>query len=357
MDSVGHLVLDLTDAEGQPAQEPDCVLQFLRVDDAAVARADHVQFPPSHRFSLPAFPQERNLRCAVTPSLYKIVQSDFFTINDGEQREEGVIVARDPRHWQPTFTPWNSLPPQFTPLKSTLEQKFVKLKHGPDVGVVTPTLYDEKMTSSPALQLAKMALLNLFAVLSAQQDPIGKRAWFDFVKRILVVDQERFVGAVDPRLFDVINRIASDLGTFKREGFFPGDVSQHTDNIPSNFRLTAPMVSVKCRYGVGNVQFTMAKGTGADGADGECVLLDCDMDEHSNLLLHGGDFVKHAFTGGTHPIDIHEYVVHEQEGVNLGYELRPRSEEPLPAAVKPADRTPTRSGRVGRTPTLKPSGH
>ena len=45
------------------------------------------------------------------------------------------------------------------------------------------------------------------------------------------------------------------------------------------------------------------------------------------------DFLKHQFTGGTNPIDIHEYIVHRQKGVDLGYELRPRTEGPSPVVV------------------------
>jgi len=71
----------------------------------------------------------------------------------------------------------------------------------------------------------------------------------------------------------------------------------------------------------------------------DCVLLDCDMDENSNLLLHATDFFKHLFTRGTDPINIHEYIVHRQKGVDLGYELRPRSEELAPVAVAQTKRT------------------
>jgi len=78
----------------------------------------------------------------------------------------------------------------------------------------------------------------------------------------------------------------------------------------------------------------------AKNQQGDCILLDCDMDENSNLFLHATDFFKHLYTGGTNPIDIHEYIVHRQKGVDLGYELRPRSEGLAPVAVAQAKRTP-----------------
>jgi hypothetical protein len=79
------------------------------------------------------------------------------------------------------------------------------------------------------------------------------------------------------------------------------------------------MISVKRTYEQGNVQFTLGK---ANNQQGDCVLLDCDIDENSNLFVHATDFFKHLFTGGTNPID--EYIVPQQKGVDLGYDLRAR---------------------------------
>lgn len=334
MDNMGNLVLDLTNAEGNPAEEPNCRVEVVRLDQVTIARADHLQFPPQHRFTLPAFPQAQNLHCVITPSRYRLVQSSFFTLTDGQEMKQTASVMRDPGQWQPKFAGWNSLSGQFDPLKATLEGNFVKLKHGPDVGVVTPEVYDGM--SSPALLLAKMALLNLFAVLSTQQDPVSTQPWFTFVKQVVVIDQERFVAIVSPDLFESIDHIVNNLGDFRKQGFFPGDVSLHLDNIPSQFHLTASMISVKRAYEQGNVQFTLGKATNQQG---DCVLLDCDMDENSNLFGHAADFFTHLFTGGTNPIDIHEYIVHQQKGVDLGYELRPRDEGLAPIAVASPKRT------------------
>lgn len=323
MDNVGNLVLDLTDAEGNPAEESNCRVEIVRLDQVTIARASNLQFPPKHRFTLPAFPQAQNLHCLLTPSLYRPMQSTFFTLDDGGEIQRSAVAIRDPGQWRPEFTDWNALSAQFDPLKATLEGNFLKLKHGPDVGLITPAAFDAM--SSPALLLAKMALLNLFGVLSTQQDPVSSQTWFNFVQRILVIDQERFVAIVGSGLFKSIDHIAKNLGEFRKKGFFPGDVSQHLDNIPSEFQLTAPMISVKRTYEQGNVQFTMGK---ARNQQGDSILLDCDMDENSNLFLHATDFFRHMVTGGTNPIDIHEYIVNRQKGVDLGYELHPRSEGP-----------------------------
>ena len=59
-------------------------------------------------------------------------------------------------------------------------------------------------------------------------------------------------------------------------------------------------------------------------------LLDCDMDENRNIILHSFDLIKHLVNGGTSPISMHEYIVEDsaQHSVNgistidVGYELR-----------------------------------
>ena len=327
MDNMGSFVLDLTNAEGNPAEEPNCDVQFLRLDGVAVARAGNLQFPPTHRFTLPAFPQGQNLHCVITPSLHRPVQSRFFTLQDGGEIQDAASLMRDPGQWQPKFTSWRGLAAQFALLKKSLEGNPVKLKHGPpDVGVVTPAVYDA--LGSPALLQAKMALLNLFGVLSTQQDPVSTQPWFNFVKQVLVIDQERFVAIVTSDLYESVDHIANNMASFRKQGFFPGETSLHLGNIPSGFTLTAPMISVKRVYEQGNVQFTMGKATGPNGA---CLLLDCDMDENSNLFLHTTDLFQHLFTGGTNPIDIHEYIVHHQKDIDLGYELRPMTESLAPA--------------------------
>jgi hypothetical protein len=58
-------------------------------------------------------------------------------------------------------------------------------------------------------------------------------------------------------------------------------------------------------------------------------LLDCDMDENSNILLHGFDLLKHKINGGTSPIAMHEYIVETSalaapdhvSTIDLGYVL------------------------------------
>src|SRR6185295_9867571 len=128
-----------------------------------------------------------------------------------------------------------------------------------------------------------MAMLNLFAVLTAEQDPVSDQPWFNLVERILVIDQERFIATVSSDLFESVDHISKNIGQFHKQGFFPGDSSLHVDNIPSEYTMTAPMTSVKCAYQQGNLQLTVVPVV-KDGNHGH--LVDVDMDENSNLFLH-----------------------------------------------------------------------
>jgi len=53
--------------------------------------------------------------------------------------------------------------------------------------------------------------------------------------------------------------------------------------------------------------------------------VDADIDEHGELLHDGFDWVSHWFTGGTHPYDIHEFLVQqareERTILDLAYTL------------------------------------
>jgi len=319
MPDTGFFDLDPITADGSPAEDPDVSVLFLRTDGNGVLAARNLEFPPRHRFSLPSFPLGSNLRCQVTSSLYKFIQSEFFTLKENEIHTSKIMLIRDPGKWLPQFALWKSLSDnRFLPLKTVLERSVVKTKHSPDVGKFT----DEGFDNPPAgtqVMMAKMALLNLYAVLTDTKEPVNKTApWFSFVQQILVIDRERFIALVDPQLWDIINTIKNDIGSF--DTFFPGETGLHLDNIPSGYTVQGEMISVKSHYEQGNLQFTMANVV--NGQNQKSVLLDCDMDEHSNVILHLGDvFFRHPFTGGTDPVDIHEFIVFHDRGVNLGYTL------------------------------------
>ncbi len=85
----------------------------------------------------------------------------------------------------------------------------------------------------------------------------------------------------------------------------------------------------------GNLQLTVAQ---ARRHGQEAFLLDADFDEHDNPLLHFFDVIKHKFSGGTHPIYIHECLRRAFGDGPLGYALQPRG--PIPETS--ADGQPAR---------------
>jgi len=89
----------------------------------------------------------------------------------------------------------------------------MRLIDGTDIGVLGPGLYD---ALANGLLLPKICLLNLFAVLSKQNDPISGQPWFSMVKKILVIDQERLVAVVDSNLFESVDHILNDMNNFAK---------------------------------------------------------------------------------------------------------------------------------------------
>jgi hypothetical protein len=318
----------LMNAEGKLAEEPNCTIDFRRTDGTTVSSARHVMLPPERRFVLPAFPQERNLYCVITPSLYGIVTSRFFTPTEDKAEQEDITVLRSPDAWAPKFTSFSALPPaRFSRLIQVIANSTqVDVKNGRALGRLDAA-YDG--LTAPAEMLAKMALLNLFAVTTDTTEPISNLNWFSFVNQIVRIDRERFVAEVDPKLFDIVQNILARMDEFKKAGFFTEPASLHYDNIPSRYTISGDLITVKVRYEQGNVQLTMGK-VKSNGRD--VTLLDCDMDEHCNIIEHTGDLFLHVFTGGTHPIDMHEYIVRKDPGIQLGYELLPASKDATFAA-------------------------
>jgi hypothetical protein len=206
----------------------------------------------------------------------------------------------------------------------------VDLKHGKPVGDLNAN-YDA-LADAAQIQ-GKTALLNLFSVLTDEQDPIDNVPWFTHVKKFLRLDQERFIALVEPALFENVQTILNGLnGPFKGQGFFtepPADLLLHLGNLPPPFNDSQniqQMITLKKDYEQGNLQLTLAHEIVAGQS---FHLLDCDLDENRNIVLHSLDVVKHLFNGGTSPISMHEYIVEDSakgsangiSTVDLGYQL------------------------------------
>ncbi len=241
-------------------------------------------------------------------------------------------VARLPDKWTPKFTPFDSLAsPRFDVFKQiVVKSNDVDLKNGPTIGDLQAN-YD---TMSDVQQIfAKAALLNLYAVLTDELDPIGQVPWFSYVQRIVRLDQERFIAEVNAGLFENVQTIVNELAsTYQAQGYFtepPADMSLHIPNIPTAYHSDANLVNIitlKKDYEQGNVQLTVSFLR----VNGVAVhLLDCDMDENRNIILHSFDLLKHLASGGTNPISMCDYILRDSaqqsdngvSNIDLGYVL------------------------------------
>ena len=253
------------------------------------------------------------------------VDSGFFCQPMGDPNPKHTfLVQRLPDKWTPQFMPLAALPsPRFDRLKEVIAvSDDVDLKLGPRVGNLQSN-YDNLL--DPAQVLAKAALLNLYAVLTDEVDPTVDEpvCWFSYVRKIVRLDQERFVAEVDSELYENVQTIISQLGAkycalqFSTEP--PADIPLHIPNIPTAYHSDANlvhMITVKKKYEQGDVQLTVSL---LRVDDIPVYLLDCDMDEHDNIVGHSFDIIQHLVArSGTSPIAMHEYIEKDSADANVG---------------------------------------
>jgi len=323
MGNEGFFELGLLDVKNQPVHDPGTRVRFFRAsDNKMILQANDLEFPPIRRFKLPAFPQEKNLFCETTPSRFRRGETDFFTLTDGKVTRRNPIALRSPDEWTPRFVPWNLLSSEFLGLQDVLnDSPGIRVKNGISFDKFVRDTYDS-VTDKKSV-LAKMALLNLSAVLAITKEPTnGAAPWFSFVKQIFLIDRERFIALVDPNMGEIIRAIKDDINNFPDYKHTPA--SNHFDGVqqavPGGFKvLKSKMFSIKTVEEHANIQLTIAPTKDPDG--NEVVVLDADIDENGRLLDHLADLIKHKITGGTHPIDIHEFVVLAHPNIVLGYDL------------------------------------
>lgn len=323
MGNEGFFELGLLDVANRPARDSSTRVRFVRASDNTVIRqTEDLAFSPIRRFNLPAFPQEKNLSWEITPSRFRPANTGFFTLTDGKVTIRNPIVLRSPDQWAPQFVPWNLLSNEFLGLKDVLNiSPGIRVKNGVSFDSFVKDTYDN--VSDKKSILAKMALLNLYAVLTITKEPtIGAAPWFSFVKQLFLIDRERFMAIVNPKMGEIIRAIKDDLKKFPDYKHTPA--SNHFEGIqqavPEGFKvLKSKMFSIKTVDEHANIQLTIAPTKDLEGK--EVFVLDADIDENGRLLEHLGDVIKHKITGGTHPIDIHESLVLAHPKNALGYDL------------------------------------
>lgn len=321
MANTGFLKLTLINVTEQEAPDPKMRVDAIRLDGKTIARFNDLTFPPAPRFELDAFPQASNLHCNVFPKRYRPCKTGFFTLTDGQEQSLELRVLRNPKEWEARFTTWDQLPPIFMDFKTVLMNSTIKVIKGESLGRFAEARYDQ-VTAARTL-LAKAALLNLFAKLTKETEPLDRRLpWFSFVKRIVAIGQERFYAIVDDRMGDIVHRIRDNIGDF--DHYERADQSLHVKGFEENFPdfriFKTKLFSVKTDESKANLQLTLAPARDPNGQD--VLLLDTDIDENGDLLNHLIDVILiHPISGGTHPFDIHEFLLPSDRNLQLGYEL------------------------------------
>ena len=320
--------------EGVEALDPQVTVDVIRVipDNQVISRQVIHDFAGAATIAIPFPDGFPTWQVNISFSRYDAVTGFFFQPRGDSSPSYKMQVTRLPGKWVPQFTPLQTLAIQrFQTFRNVLAvSKNVVLKNGLSVGDLN-SKYDT-LTDGSQIQ-AKMALLNLFAVLTDEEDPIGKVPWFSYVRKIVSLDQERFVAEVDATLFENVQTILNGLnGSFKGQGYFTEpdpDLLLHVGNIPPQYggsQNIRKMITLKKDYEQGDLQLTMFFMTVAGKA---IHLLDCDLDENRNIVLHSLDLVKHLFNGGTSPVSMHEYIVEDSaqnsasnvSTIDLGYQL------------------------------------
>jgi hypothetical protein len=320
MANEGTLELTLLTVDAQPAKDPATFVSFQRVSDGREIGHTTTSFPPPRAFKLPAFPQERAIACVISPERYRHRSVGVFTLTDGETITRQPTVFRLPNLWTASFVKWASLGDAFKPLREALgASPDLRVKGGNVLGTFVTDVYDAVDAGDRVTVNAKACLLNLFAKMNTLKEPtLNRKPWFGFVERVLEIGRERLIALVDEEMLTRVRKIHSSIDRFPDYRRTP--VGDHHRNIPAGFTFAkSDMVSIKTREDTGNLQLTMTPAK--DAAGNGVTILDADIDENGRLMAHLADLFKHAFTGGTHPFDIREYLVLENRTRPLGYDL------------------------------------
>lgn len=314
----------LTDVSGAMLRDPATFFTFRRLDDNRQV-GDQLQVALDGRavqFALPSSPEVHV--CEIDPERYRFARSPVFFATPGASVDETLCLWREPLAWTPRFTPWDDLPRSFAPLKTVLRASpdvtfFDRARPG---RLVAPRLVGKAWDDLAGAEatLARTALLNLFYRLDSVAEPIGReRTWFSFVRRIVAIGRERLLALVDPEMLRLVSHVREHLDHFASD-YEATPAGNHRPNVPPDLQAEiVDMISLKSTHRKGNFQLTLTRVRTMDE-----VLLDADIDESGDLLGHCLDLFKHKRTGGTHPHDIHEILVHQDgalPGFDLGYRL------------------------------------
>ncbi len=317
------LDLEVFDVDGRLIVDPAVVIRLASPNGSSAA-AWRVAFQGEREtLTLEGAPPGDALVLRVTPSRYRDIQI-ICRVQSGQvlpASDEALTIPRRPSEWLPLFARWGALPAPFDSLKRVLQNSPVfRLGRASNPELVVGDTYDAVEPGDESSALAKLALLNLYSRVGREIAPTTGVPWFNHVQELLLATRERFVAEIDETCLTAVHLLAAH----PQSGYVKAKHRLHIPNfqaIPGVTGLTE-LASVKSNEAKGNLQFTVTRAE----RDGRPVcLLDADIDENGNLLLHTFDLVRHVFTGGTHPLDVHEALRARFPDVPIGCEFEPRA--------------------------------
>lgn len=323
------LELDLRDVHGQSIDDPAVQVRLGPPDGVGTAGTTVAVRGRPVTLEFADGPVGPALVLRVTPSLYRDGVVTCTVDGDGIVTPMRPLqLPRRPTHWQPVFTSWSRLDDSFAGLRFALGGS-PALRVGQFSAPVTCVgpEFDAINAADESRSLAKLSLLNLYARLRDEHAPGTGEPWFARVRELLLATRERIVAEVDEACWATVRELSErDRGAYRQ-----ASVKLHLDNfraIPGVSSVGAA-ASVKTTERKGNLQFSVAR-VSRDGRT--AYLLDADIDENGRLLPHTFDLIRHAFTGGTHPVDVHECLCTAFPEMDLGYRLQPMALLAVPAA-------------------------
>jgi len=313
--------LDVRDVAGKVITDPLVHLRLARPDDAGSGQVWKLSVNgKAGNVALKDAPAGSPLKLRLSMSRYRDLA--MFATVKGDRLVADPKALQTPRvasEWLADFRKWSSLDDTFVPLqKLLLKSETFQLGRDSAACCLAEGMYDQVSAVDKAAARAKMAMLNLYSRLREEGAPGTRSRWIHKVKTLFLGSSERLLGEVTPEGAELIRSLSQSPGGGYK--FAPPDLHKKNFELIPGVTNVRDMVSVKTDVDKANLQLTIAR---ANRGDAEIWLLDADIDENGALLAHTFDLIRHMFTGGTDPIDIHESLCQLFPDVSLGYGLTP----------------------------------
>lgn len=323
---MARITFNLHDARGALIHDPRVLFRFVN-NASGHAAAFQVAAAGTPIVIQAALAPGGLYRVEIAPSTFSPALRILHLVDD-EKAFDLTLVHRASA-WAPAFIRWSSLGPGFARLRTVLGAS-AQFKVGRATLPVrfVEDEYDGVDPTDESRVFAKASLLNMFALLSTEPrpGPAGGH-WWDAIDELFVATRERIIGAIPERDAATIERIRNGA---HKDRYTKAPAGMHAENfreVPGFSFDAKKLFSVKTKDDFGNLQLTVARGE-LHGLP--AVLLDADCDENGRKLAHVLDLPKHAVTGGTHPVEIHDILVLREPLRDLGYTLEPvRSREEI----------------------------